>query len=101
MFSHNTIILPNTDGQLLTDFHSQSILKMFESPSHPFIQKNLYSPTCVCAEKLVTLVKILLLTRCRGTSAVGILLLDTVVCLTSEVSSHKLPRAPGQDRAHR
>lgn len=55
----------------------------------------------VCSLKnYLTLDKILLLTRCRGASAIGVLLLDTVVCLTSEVSSRKLPRGPGQDTAH-
>lgn len=44
--------------------------------------------------------KTLLLTLCRGNSAAGVCLLDTVVHLTSEVSTHKLPQGPGHDRSH-
>lgn len=67
---------------------------MFELPSlvsssgkkrifpHVYVPKNHLAPD-----------EILLLTRSRDASAFGVLLLDTVVRLTSEVSSHKLPRA--------
>lgn len=37
--------------------------------------------------------EILFLTQWKGGFAVGVLLLDTMVLWTSEVSSHKLPRA--------
>lgn len=94
-FPHNNIILPNADGSLLSDFHSVHIEDVRATVSCLCPEKPVFSRVCVRAlRNYLTLDKILLLTRCGGASAIGALLLDTVVCLTSEVSSRKLPRGP-------